>query len=258
MSTDQACRADEADIDKLRRHVRILVDLGRLAARNFALDRFLDQAVVQVARAVEIDHVKVMRYRCRTGFRGVRLRGHATTAATRAPHSFAQRRSPRSRGTSAGEKDSLNWFRVTRKALVGFRGGGSGWRVEGIWCDGWSAGPTGSCEELPPSWQHRSGESLGAAGRCQVLRPRAPAPLAGGCVLPRLRQRCGDPRRVRRHPTSSAALSLQGVRRAFRRPHRYSAGRAPSAAAGVGLVPLLHGAEPLEPADRGGTGALRV
>src|SRR3954467_10409450 len=96
MKSDQTSPANGTAFEKLRRHVRILVDLGRLAARNFALDRFLDQAVVQVARAVEIDHVKVMRYRCRTGFRGVRLRGHATTAATRAPHSFAQRRSPRS------------------------------------------------------------------------------------------------------------------------------------------------------------------
>jgi two-component sensor histidine kinase len=66
MSTDQACAADEAEFGKLRRHVRILVDLGRLAARDFATDRFLDQAVVQVARAVEIDHVKVLRYRRRT------------------------------------------------------------------------------------------------------------------------------------------------------------------------------------------------
>ena len=50
---------------KLRRHVRILVDLGRLAGENLGLTRFLDQAVVQVARAVEIDHVKVLRYRRR-------------------------------------------------------------------------------------------------------------------------------------------------------------------------------------------------
>ena len=54
------------DADKLRRHVRILVDLGRLAAENMELDKFLDQAVVQVARAVEIDHVKVLRYRRKT------------------------------------------------------------------------------------------------------------------------------------------------------------------------------------------------
>src|SRR3954453_10372642 len=33
-----------------------------------------------------------------------------------------------------------------------------------------------------------------------------------------------------------------------------TAGRTPSAAAGVGVVPLLHGPEPLEPADRLGVG----
>src|SRR5215213_3754251 len=67
MKSDQTRPAKEADLDKLRRHVRILVDLGRLAARGLALNRFLNLAVVQVARAVEIDHVKVMRYRRRTG-----------------------------------------------------------------------------------------------------------------------------------------------------------------------------------------------
>ena len=53
-------------LDKVRRHIRILVDIGRLAGENADLDRFLDQAVVQVARAVEINHVKVLRYRPRT------------------------------------------------------------------------------------------------------------------------------------------------------------------------------------------------
>jgi two-component sensor histidine kinase len=53
-------------LHKLRRHVRVLVDLGRLAGENQSLDRVLDQAVVQVARAVEVDHVKVLRYRPRT------------------------------------------------------------------------------------------------------------------------------------------------------------------------------------------------
>lgn len=52
-----------APLATLRRHVRILVDLGRLAGEPFSLERFLDQAVVQVARAVEIDHVKILRYR---------------------------------------------------------------------------------------------------------------------------------------------------------------------------------------------------
>jgi hypothetical protein len=50
----------------LRRHMRILIDLGRIAARNTDIDRFLDQAVMQVARAIEIDHVKVLRYRPET------------------------------------------------------------------------------------------------------------------------------------------------------------------------------------------------
>lgn len=52
--------------EKLRRHVRILLELGRLAGQPSELDHFLDQAVVQVARAVEIDHVKILRYRRRT------------------------------------------------------------------------------------------------------------------------------------------------------------------------------------------------
>jgi two-component system, sensor histidine kinase PdtaS len=48
---------------KVRRHVRILVDIGRIAGMAEDLDHFLDQLVVQVARAVEIDHVKVLQYR---------------------------------------------------------------------------------------------------------------------------------------------------------------------------------------------------
>src|SRR6187397_2288003 len=52
-------------LEKVRRHVRILVDVGRAVAETADLNRFLDQAVVQVARAVEIGHVKVLRYRRR-------------------------------------------------------------------------------------------------------------------------------------------------------------------------------------------------
>lgn len=51
---------------RLRRHIRILVDLGRLSAERANLGGFLDQAVVQIARAVEIDHVKILRYRPET------------------------------------------------------------------------------------------------------------------------------------------------------------------------------------------------
>ncbi|OBQ81564.1 hypothetical protein CK218_29600 [Mesorhizobium sp. WSM3879] len=54
------------ELAKLRRHVRILVDLGRVAGEQTPLGRFLDQACVQVARAVEIDHAKILRYRPRT------------------------------------------------------------------------------------------------------------------------------------------------------------------------------------------------
>jgi transcriptional regulator with GAF, ATPase, and Fis domain len=57
---------EDSALDKVRRHVRILVDISRLAGETADLDRFLDQAVMQIARAVEINHVKVLRYRPRT------------------------------------------------------------------------------------------------------------------------------------------------------------------------------------------------
>jgi len=53
-------------LDKLRRHIRILVDIGRLSGENPDLDRFLDQTVLQIARGVEIHHVKVLQYRPET------------------------------------------------------------------------------------------------------------------------------------------------------------------------------------------------
>jgi two-component sensor histidine kinase len=52
-------------LDEVRRHVRVFIDLSRVAAESYEQNRFLDQAVVQVARAVEIDHVKVLEYRRR-------------------------------------------------------------------------------------------------------------------------------------------------------------------------------------------------
>lgn len=61
---DRATEATEGEVlDKLRRHIRILVDLGRLSVENASTERFLDKAVVQIARAVEIHHVKVLQYR---------------------------------------------------------------------------------------------------------------------------------------------------------------------------------------------------
>ena len=38
------------------------VDLSRIAGESNDQNRFLDQVVVQVAQAVEIDHVQVLRY----------------------------------------------------------------------------------------------------------------------------------------------------------------------------------------------------
>jgi len=54
--------AETINLARLRRHVAILADIGRLAA-TADTDKFLDQVVVQVARAVEIDHVKLLLYR---------------------------------------------------------------------------------------------------------------------------------------------------------------------------------------------------
>src|SRR4051812_48722413 len=44
----------------------------------------------------------------------------------------------------------------------------------------------------------------------------------------------------------------------LRRPHRHGAGRTSPAAASVGAVPVLHGPEPLELADRPGAGPRRI
>src|SRR3954465_6268189 len=96
----------------------------------------------------------------------------------------------------------------------------------------------------------RLGQPVRPDGRRQMLRLRAPTPLARRRALPRVRYCRGDPRRVRRQPTAPATLPLQGMRAAVRRPHRHGAGRPSPAAAGLGAVPVLHGPEPLEPLDR--------
>src|SRR3954447_25564883 len=101
------------------------------------------------------------------------------------------------------------------------------------------------------------GEPAIADRRREVLRAGAPAPLAGGRALPVLPQRLGRPPRSGRHPAVPAALPLRGVRRPLRRSHGHGVGRPPPAAAGLGAVPLLHGPEPLQPADRPGAGPLR-
>src|SRR5215217_3286006 len=87
-----------------------------------------------------------------------------------------------------------------------------------------------------------------------MLRAGSPASLARRRPLLALRERRGRPPWPGRHPAASPALSLHGLRQPLRRPDRHHPGRAPSAAAGLGPVPVLHGPEPLEPADRPGTG----
>ena len=51
----------------LREHQRVLIDLARYATETDDLQRFLDDAVVRVSAAVEIGHVKVLRYRPQQG-----------------------------------------------------------------------------------------------------------------------------------------------------------------------------------------------
>ncbi len=63
MSDTSSPTSAAADVEKVRRHVRILVELGRLAGQRWTSERFLDHVVVQVGRAVEIHHVKVLQYR---------------------------------------------------------------------------------------------------------------------------------------------------------------------------------------------------
>src|SRR3954452_1063834 len=63
---------------------------------------------------------------------------------------------------------------------------------------------------------------------------------------------------MRPNPSSPAAVSVQGMHGTLRRPHRHGAGRTSPAAAGLGAVPVLHGPEPLEPANRPGAGPRRI
>jgi two-component sensor histidine kinase len=64
---NEALEAALESAEKLRRHMRIIIDLGRISSQQLDLNRFFDQAVVQVARAVEIKHVKILQYRRKTG-----------------------------------------------------------------------------------------------------------------------------------------------------------------------------------------------
>ena len=109
---DRSNETSEAGVlDKLRRHIRILADIGRLASENAELNRFLDQAVVQIARAVEIHHVKVLRYRPETSdlllVAGVGWKEGVVRTATLS----ADLRSPPGRAFQTAEPVSIKDFR---------------------------------------------------------------------------------------------------------------------------------------------------
>ena len=102
--------SEGSPLDKLRRHVRILVDIGRLAGENADLTRFRDQAVVQIARAVEIHHVKVLKYRPRSSdlllIAGVGWKEGAVRSATLS----ADLRSPPGRAFQTAEPVTIKDF----------------------------------------------------------------------------------------------------------------------------------------------------
>jgi two-component system, sensor histidine kinase PdtaS len=58
-------KTERTALEKVRRHIRILIEVGRIAGDS-ELRGFLSQAALQVARAIEIDHVKILQYRRRT------------------------------------------------------------------------------------------------------------------------------------------------------------------------------------------------
>jgi two-component sensor histidine kinase len=60
-------KAGYTEADKLRRHQRIIIDLGMLASQTMPLNQFLRHAVSQVALALEVSHTKIMRYRPEEG-----------------------------------------------------------------------------------------------------------------------------------------------------------------------------------------------
>jgi two-component sensor histidine kinase len=55
------------DLERLRQHQTILVEFARVAAETTDLQRFLDIACQHAARAVGVDHAKVMQYRSDKG-----------------------------------------------------------------------------------------------------------------------------------------------------------------------------------------------
>jgi two-component sensor histidine kinase len=58
---------DSAMLDKLRLHQEVLREISHLCSQTLPAANLLHDVVVQVSRAVEIDHVKILRYRPESG-----------------------------------------------------------------------------------------------------------------------------------------------------------------------------------------------
>ena len=56
-----------AENERLHRHQDVLINLTRRASEKVALEEFLQEVAMQVAEAIEIDHVKIMRHRSERG-----------------------------------------------------------------------------------------------------------------------------------------------------------------------------------------------
>src|SRR5690349_22883534 len=55
--------SSSGDIAILRQHRRVLIDLAHHAAQSLDWRAFMDAAVLRISAALEIDHVKLLRYR---------------------------------------------------------------------------------------------------------------------------------------------------------------------------------------------------
>lgn len=91
--------------------MRILVDIGRLSDEVSEVNRFLDQVAIQVSRAVEIHHVKILRYRRREADLFVAAGVGWKEGVVRAATLSAGLRSPPGRAFQTGQPVTVQDFR---------------------------------------------------------------------------------------------------------------------------------------------------
>src|SRR5919201_3262094 len=111
----KAHKQQASALDEVRRHVRIFIDLGRVASESTDEDGFLDQVVVQVARAVEINHVKVLRYRRREADLLVAAGFGWKEGIVRSASLSADLRSPPGRSFQTGQPVVIKNFQAQEK-----------------------------------------------------------------------------------------------------------------------------------------------